>query len=76
MAEQAKPWTHYRARLARLSHDPTGNADEIATVRRLMGRAHLRHRAEQLAHDATAAHLTAKERDELAALIRDGGEKR
>ena len=76
MTEHTKPWTHYRARLARLSQDPTGNADEIATARRLMGRAHLRHRAEQLAHDATAAHLTAKERDELAALIRDGGEGR
>ena len=28
MTEQTKPWTHYRARLARLSHDPTGNADD------------------------------------------------
>ena len=76
MAEQAKPWTHYRARLARLSHDPTGNADEITTVRRLMGSARLRQRAEQLAHDATAVPLTAKERGELAALIRDGGDAR
>ena len=76
MTEHAKPWTHYRARLARLSQDPTATADEIATARRLMGHAHLKHRAEQLAHDATAAHLTARERDELAALIRDGGETR
>ena len=76
MTEQTKPWTHYRARLARLSHDPTGNADEIATVRRLMRSARLRQRAEQLAHDATAVPLTARERDELAALIRDGGETR
>ena len=76
MAEQAKPWTHYRARLARLSHDPTGNADEIATVRRLMGRARLRQRAEQLAHDDDAAHLTATERGELAGIIQDGGETR
>ena len=76
MTEQTKPWTHYRARIARLSHDPAATADEIATARRLMGSAHLKHRAEQLAHDATAAHLTAKERGELAALIRDGGEGR
>ena len=76
MTEQTKPWTHYRARLARLSHDPTGNADEIATVRRLMRSARLRQRAEQLAHDATAVPLTTVERDELAALIRDGGETR
>ena len=76
MTEQTKPWTHYRARIACLSQDPTGNAEQIATARRLMRRAHLKHRAEQLAHDATAAHLTTKERDELAAIIRDGGEKR
>ena len=76
MTEHTKPWTHYRARLARLSHDPAATADEIATARRLMGRAHLKHRAEQLAHDATAAHLTATERDELAGIVRDGGEQR
>ena len=76
MTEQTKPWTHYRARIARLSQDPTATADEITTARRLMVSAHLRHRAEQLAHDATAAHLTARERDELAAIIQDGGEER
>ena len=76
MAEHAKPWTHYRARLARLSQDSTVSADEIATARRLMARAHLKHRAEQLAHDAAAFPLTARERGELAGIIRDGGEKR
>ena len=76
MAEQAKPWTHYRARLARLSHDPTGNAEQIATTRRLMRGAQLRQAAQRLAADADAIPLTAVERDELAALIRDGGETR
>ena len=80
MAEQAKPWTHYRARLARLSHDPEGNAEQIASARRLMRGALLRDRAArlaaQLAAVADAVPLTARERDELAALIRDGGDIR
>ena len=76
MAEQAKPWTHYRARLARLSHDPDGNAVEIAATRRLMRGAQLRQAAQRLAADADAVPLTTVERDELAALIRDGGETR
>ena len=76
MAEQAKPWTHYRARLARLSHDPDGNAEQIAATRRLMRGAQLRQAAQRLAADADAVPLTTVERDELAALIRDGGETR
>ena len=76
MAEQAKPWTHYRARLARLSHDPDGNAEQIAATRRLMRGAQLRQAAQRLAADADAVPLTAVERDELAALIRHGRETR
>ena len=76
MTEQAKPWTHYRARLARLSHNPTGNADEIATVRRLMRVALLRQAAQRIDTTAAAIPLTTAERDELAAIIRDGGERR
>lgn len=78
MAEQAKPWTHYRARLARLSHDPDGNAEQIAATRRLMHGARLRQAAQRLAADADAVPLTTAERGELVALIRRhlGGETR